>query len=203
MTPLGPEVERRGMCHNLLSVRLQSSYAEYQVTHSIIPERDRVALPAEAHLEVHVATDLLEQEVQDGVRLSLGNADDATRESWVDVDTLPAGDGMNADDGVDRLNGFATNVESGSAGTISLGDTAVESAKAFQVGLQPRAEGRVKGIAEHMRACQYMSFILSIVDLPRTPEGVTPIFRAGDNFERCRARGLDLVCYVAVPEFQF
>lgn len=95
------------------------------IAYSVVPERDRVGLPAEAHLEVRIATDLLEQEVQDGVRLGLGNSDDAARETWVDVDTLPAGDGVNADDRVDRLDGFATNVEVGSAGTLSLCHTTV------------------------------------------------------------------------------
>jgi len=165
MTPLRPEVERCSMRHD-----------------PVVPECDRVGFPPEAHLGVHVATDLQEQEAQDGVRLSLGNADDAARESWVDVDALPAGGWMNADDGVNRLDGFAADVQSGSAGTISLGDSAVESGKAFQVDLHPRAERRVQGI-------------------PRTPEGVTPTFRGGDDFEGRRARGLDLVRYITVPEF--
>ena len=173
------------------------------ITHSVVPERDRVRLPAEAHLEVYVATDLQEQEAQDGVRFSLGNADNVTRESWVDVDTLPAGDGMNPDNGVNGLDGFATDVESGSAGTVSLGNSTVESAKAFQVDLHPMTEGRVKGISGHMSVRQSTLFIISIVDLPRTPQGVTAIFRGGDNFERRRARRLDLVRYIAVPEFQF
>lgn len=108
---------------------------------------------------------------------------------------------MNADDGVNRLDGFATDVESGSPTTISLGDSTVESGKAFQVGLHPRAEGRVQGIPGHMRARQQASFILSIVDLPRTPEGVTATFRGSDDFEGRRARGLDLVRYITVPEF--
>lgn len=135
-------------------------------TYSVVPESNRVGLPVEAHLEVHVATDLLEQEVQDGIRLSLGNADDTTRETWIDVDTLPAGYGVNADDRVDGLDGFATNVESGSAGTFSLSYAAVESGKAFQVGLQLRAKGRVKGIPVYVGARQYESFTLSIVNLP-------------------------------------
>ena len=154
MTPLRPKVERCSMRHDLLSVRLRPPYAGHQVTHPVVPECDRVGFPPEAHLGVHVATDLQEQEAQDGVRLSLGNADDAPRESWVDVDALPAGGWMNADDGVNRLDGFAADVESGSAGTISLGDSTVESGKAFQVDLHPRAERRVQGIPGHMRARQ-------------------------------------------------
>ena len=78
-----------------------------------------------------------------------------TRECRVDVNTLPAGDRMNADDGVDCLDGLATHVESCSAGTGSLGDSTVESAKAFQVDLHPRTEGRVKSIPGHMRVHQY------------------------------------------------
>lgn len=101
----------------------------------------------EAHLEVHIGANLLEQKVQDGVRLSLWNADDATRESRVDVDALPASDWMDTDDGVDRLDGLATNVEPSSAGTVSLRYATVKGAQALQVGLQPRAEGRVKGIS--------------------------------------------------------
>lgn len=121
-----------------------------QITYSVIPQRDRVWLPAEAYLEVHIAADLLEQEVQDGVRLSLGNSDDAARETWVDVDALPAGDWVNADDRVDRLDGFTTNVEAGSAGTLGLCHSTVQGGKAFQVGLEPRTKGRVKGIPVYM-----------------------------------------------------
>lgn len=130
----------------------QSTFREITATigvssaYSVVPERDRVGLPMEAYLEVHVATDLLEQKVEDGIRFGLGHADDATGEAWVDVDTLPAGHGVNPNDRVDRLDRFATNVEPGSAGTISLSHGTVEGGKALQVGLQPRAEGRVKGI---------------------------------------------------------
>lgn len=130
----------------------QSTFRETQSstcvsgTYSVVPERDRISLPVEAHLEVYIAANLLEQEVQDGVRFGLGNADDATGETWIDVDTLPAGYRVNADDGVDRLNGFSTNVESGSAGSVSLGHRAVEGGKALQVGLHPRAKGRVEGV---------------------------------------------------------
>jgi len=148
MTPLGPEVEGRGMCDD-----------------SVVPESDRVGLPVEAHLEVQVP-DLLEQEVQNGIRLNLGNADDATRETWIDVDTLPAGYGVNADDRMDGLDGFATNVEPGSAGTFSLSYSAVEGGKGFQVGLQPRAKGRIKGISVYVGVRQHGSFSLSTVNLP-------------------------------------
>lgn len=134
MTPLGPKVECRGVRHDLLSVR-STPPCHASSTHPVVPERDRVALPAEAHVEVHVTADLLEQKVQDDIRLRLGNADDAAGETWIDVDALPAGHGVNADNRVDRLDGFAANVESGSAGTICLSHGAVEGAQAFQVGL--------------------------------------------------------------------
>ena len=120
---------------------------------------------------------LQEQEAQDGVRLGLGNADDAARESWLDVDTLPASDWMDADNRVNRLNGFAMDVESGSAGAISLGDSTVESGKTFQVDLHPRAEGRVQGVPGRIRSRSVSIVHLIVDDLPRTPEGITPTFR--------------------------
>ena len=129
------------MRHDLLSVRLWPQSAKHQVTHPVVPECDQVGFPPEAHLGIHVAADLQEQEAQDGIRLGLGNADDAAHESWLDVDTLPASDWMDVDNRVDRLNGCTTDVESGSMGAISLGDSTVESGKTFQVDLHPRAEG--------------------------------------------------------------
>lgn len=67
---------------------------------------------------------------------------------------------------MDRLDGFATNLESGSAGTFSLGHRTMEGGKAFQVGLQAGAKGRVKGVAVHTNIRQSVSFILSVVNLP-------------------------------------
>ena len=98
-------------------------------------------------MKVHVAVDLLVQKVQDGVRLGLGHADDAAGEPGIDVDALPAGDGVDADDGMDCLDGLATHVDSGGASAVCLSYGAVEGCEALQVGLQPRAKGRVQCIA--------------------------------------------------------
>ena len=137
-------------------------------------------------MKVYVAAHLLEQKVEDGVRFGLGHPDDATGESRVDVDTVPARDGVHADDGVDRLDGFAANVKSGCAGTVSLGYGAVERAQALQVGLQPRAEGRVQGIPTRERTSVGVVYLID--RLPRTPHGVTPVFRGGDDLEEVVAR---------------
>ena len=102
---------------------------------------------------------------------------------------------------MNRLDRFPTDVESSSAGTISLGDSTVESGKAFQVDLHPRTEGRVQGIPGHIRARSVSIVHLIVIDLPQTPEGITPTFRGSDDFEGRRAGGLDLVCHITVPEF--
>lgn len=47
--------------------------------------------------------------------------------TWIDIDTLPARRGMNADDGVDRLDGLPSHGASGGSGAIRLCDRTVNS----------------------------------------------------------------------------
>src|SRR6476619_3417908 len=66
---------------------------------AIVPERDRVLLPAEAALEERVRHVLVEI-AQDAVALVARQAVDVARKTFVDVKRLPAGHRMGAHDGV-------------------------------------------------------------------------------------------------------
>ena len=63
-------------------------------------------LPLEADLQVVVELNEVEEMLQDGVRLVFRHANNALREVGVDEDGLPAGRGVDAHDGVDRLDGL-------------------------------------------------------------------------------------------------
>ena len=52
------------------------------MNYPVVPDRNRVRLPVEARLEVGVLGELMEEELEDGVRLRLRNADDAAGEAW-------------------------------------------------------------------------------------------------------------------------
>lgn len=71
-------------------------------------------LPLEAHLQVVVELNEVEEMLQDGVRLVFRYPDNALREVGVDEDGLPARDGVGANDGVNGLK-VATNVTGRSA----------------------------------------------------------------------------------------
>ena len=53
-----------------------------KATYPVVPDRNRVRLPVEARLEVGVLGELVEEELEDGVRLRLRDADDAAGEAW-------------------------------------------------------------------------------------------------------------------------
>src|SRR5690348_6216031 len=67
---------------------------------AVVPERDVAGPPAPADGELGLG-DVLEEEAQDRVALLRREVEDASREARVDVDALPAGDGVGADDRVD------------------------------------------------------------------------------------------------------
>lgn len=54
------------------------------------PKRDRVLFPFEAHLEIGVLADLVEQKRQKRVRFRLRDADDAARETYAEISIPPA-----------------------------------------------------------------------------------------------------------------
>ena len=60
-------------------------------------------LPLEAHLQVVVELNEVEEMLQDGVRLVFRHANNALREVRIDEDGLPARDGVGAND---RVNGL-------------------------------------------------------------------------------------------------
>src|SRR5438477_12429222 len=66
---------------------------------AIVPERDRVLLPAEAALEERVRH-VLVQIAQDAVALVARQAVDVARKALVDVERLPAGHWMRTHNGV-------------------------------------------------------------------------------------------------------
>jgi hypothetical protein len=59
--------------------------------HPIIPKRHRPLLPLHSHLEVLAQRDMLEQQLQQGIRLLLPQTDDALCEAWVDEEGFLAG----------------------------------------------------------------------------------------------------------------
>lgn len=60
--------------------------------------------------------------------------------TWVDVNALPACRGVDADDGMDRLDRLPPDRQACRASTVCLGNSAMYGIKAFQVLLEARAE---------------------------------------------------------------
>ena len=58
----------------------------------------------------------------------------------VDVDALPPGDGVHADDGVDGLDGVAADGQARSTSTVGLSDSRVQRGQALEVLLEARAQ---------------------------------------------------------------
>lgn len=52
-----------------------------EATHPIVPERNVVMTPFDAGMEIHIMGDLLEQELENSIGFSLGNANDAAGET--------------------------------------------------------------------------------------------------------------------------
>ena len=65
----------------------------------------------------------------------------------VDVDALPASDGVYAHDGVHALYGLAAHSVTRRTGAVSLRDRGVDRGEAVEVLLEARAEGRVERVA--------------------------------------------------------
>lgn len=119
--------------------------------------------------------DLAEEQLEDGVALRLGHAHDPAGEACVtdvsirlficgegalgvgrraealltgvDVDALPARNGVHAHDGVHGLDGLAPNGLAGRPRTVRLRNRAVHGLQALEVLLEAGAEGRVEGVA--------------------------------------------------------
>jgi hypothetical protein len=69
------------------------------------------------------------------------------RRTGVDVDALPPGDGVHADNGVHGLDRLAADREASCAGAIRLGHGTVQGGQALEVFLEPRAEGRIESVS--------------------------------------------------------
>lgn len=150
MTPVRPEVECRRVSHDLhffkrRSVRFGSwstTPSDFSPqTHPVVPNRDGIFLPTEAHLEVWVLADLVEQELEDRVGFSLGYPDDAAGEARIDIDALPARHGMDADERVYGFDLVTADVQPSGPGALSLGGGAVDRREALEVGLHALAQG--------------------------------------------------------------
>jgi len=91
MASLRPEIESCGVSDNLISGRitLRSSLSRNR-TYPVIPERNLIRLPVEAHLEVNILGDLVEQDIEHDVGLRFWDTDYATGRARVNIDALPA-----------------------------------------------------------------------------------------------------------------
>lgn len=113
------------------------------------------------HLEIGIFRNLAEQEIENEIGFSLGDADYSTSEScvdrvehqlvkvkdrsftWVHIDTLPARSWVDTYDGVDGFDFMSTNRKSGCACTFCLCDATVDCRQSLEVGLEPWAQRRV------------------------------------------------------------
>lgn len=58
-------------------------------TYPVVPDGDGVPFPSEAYLEIRIVRDLMEEELEDCVRLRLGDTNDATSKScYYRLDTI-------------------------------------------------------------------------------------------------------------------
>lgn len=65
----------------------------------------------------------------------------------VDENTLESSDGMNSNDRVDALDGFASNVVSNRFGSVRLSDPRMDGGEGGEVGLEGGGEGGVKSVS--------------------------------------------------------
>lgn len=78
---------------------------------AVIPDGDTVGLPLEADLVLELDGDKVVDVVEDPLGLLRGDLVDLASEDGVGVDRLPTGDGVGADDGMDRVVELAKGLE--------------------------------------------------------------------------------------------
>lgn len=114
---------------------------------SVVPEYDRSLLPVGSKLEVRVDDESLVEQGEDSVALGFGDSHDPSSEAGVDEDALESGDGVNSNDGMDRLDRLTSNVISDRLGSVGLSDSRVDGGESGKVGLEGRREGGVKSVS--------------------------------------------------------
>jgi hypothetical protein len=95
--------------------------------HPIIPKSNRPLLPMQPNLEIVIVTNHPEQKPQHRIALRLRHSHNPPRESRIDIDGFPSGDGVNPDDRVDGFDFLSADMRAGSTRALSLGDGGVES----------------------------------------------------------------------------
>lgn len=87
----------------LSALGLEHHHPGFSKDSPVIPQRTRPSSPVEANLNVNIALIHLVQVLQNRIALAVVKANDTFRHSTVDVETLPAGDGVHADKRVAAL----------------------------------------------------------------------------------------------------
>jgi hypothetical protein len=95
----------------------------------------------EAHLEVNILGDLVEQEIENGVGFRFWDTEYATSKARVDINALPASYWMDTNNRMYIFDGLATDVKASRARSIRLRDRTVESCKTLEVCLHAWTEG--------------------------------------------------------------
>jgi hypothetical protein len=107
---------------------------------TIIPHNDRSLLPLDTNLNIRRLGNEIIQKPKHRIRFLLLQSHDITRKLLIDKERFFAGDGMDADDGVDVCDGFAADVAACETGVGGLFVARVDGFEAFEEGLELRGE---------------------------------------------------------------
>jgi hypothetical protein len=114
---------------------------------TVIPYGDSVLLPLETDLEVQSTSNVSIEEIQDCLRLSLADTNDATSETRLDEQALPSGDRVSTDNRMDGFDGCATDCVASSGSSVALVKTRVNCLQTVNELLESRGQLVISSIA--------------------------------------------------------
>lgn len=147
---------------------------------SVIPDRDRVFSPAEAHLEVVARLDMIQQKLEHRIRLALAHANDALGEAVLHIERLPARNRMGAHERMDALHLLAADGVTVREGLIDLHLTSVNGFQAFNKFLPCRRQPVVCGVS-------------------RRPHGIAANFGQRIDLQESQTERLLFIAHVRMP----
>lgn len=118
--------------HGMTTMRSKAVRSR-MVGDSVVPEGDVVLLPLEAHECFLGGADYVVQVFDNCVALQLGNADNMSDESWVEVERLPAGHGVGANEWVLSDDWVTSDWSSGGLRAIGLNLRRVKSRQRLKI----------------------------------------------------------------------
>lgn len=166
---------------------------------AIIKNNDRLRLPAHAGLEIMAGDDVLHEEVDEVALLWFLEALDAGDELAVDEEAFLAGDGVDADERVDGVDGVLADEAAGEPGVVDHFGGGVHGAQAVEKGGEGWGEASVGQQGQGWKMTGEGLGLL-VCHVCGCKDGVAAYFWALEQAQHDVAGRLDLIAHVLVPE---